>query len=56
MTVEKIVNASIEYAEMTRWAPIFAEIWEKLESMESLTKDKSKHYDSIKNKFTVRKE
>ncbi len=54
--VEKIVRVSIEYAEATRRGPTPAQMWQKLESIESLTKDQSKHYDSINDKLTVLKE
>ncbi len=37
--VEKIVRASIEYAEATRRSPIPAQMWQKLESIQSLKKD-----------------
>ena len=50
------MRASIEYAEATRRGPTPTQMWRKLESIESLTKDQSKHYDSINDKLTVLKE
>ena len=54
--VEKIVRVSIEYAEATRRGPTPAQVWQKLESIESLAKEQSQHHDSINDKLTVLKE
>lgn len=54
--VEKIVRVSIKYAEATRRGPTPAQIWQKLESIESLAKEQSQRHDSINDKLTVLKE
>ncbi len=54
--VERIVRASSEYAEATRRDLTPAQMWQKLESIESLTINKSKYYASINDKLTVLKE
>lgn len=54
--VEKIVRVSIEYVEATRRGPTPAQMWQKLESIESLAKEQSQHHDSINDKLTVLKE
>lgn len=37
------------------WGLTLAQIWQKLDSIESLAKKKSQQYDSINNKLTVLK-
>ena len=54
--VEKIVCVSIKYAEVTRQGPTPAQVWQKVESIESLVKEQSEHHDSINDKLTVLKE
>ena len=54
--VEKIVRVSIEYAEATRRDPTPAQMWQKLERIETLAKEQSQRHDSINDKLTVLKE
>ena len=53
--VEKILRVSIEYAEATRRGPTPAQMWQKLESIESLAKEQSQQQDGINDKLTVLK-
>ncbi len=54
--VEKIIRVSIEYAEATRRGPTPAQMWQKLESKESLAKKQSQKQNGINNQLTVLKE
>ena len=54
--VEKIIRVSIEYAEATRRGPTPAQMWQKLESIESLAKEQSQQQNGINDKLTVLKE
>ena len=54
--VEKIIRVSIEYAEATRRGPTPAQMWQKLESIESLAKEQSQQQNGINGKLTVLKE
>ena len=54
--VEKIIRVSIEYAEATRRGPTPAQMWQKLESIESLAKEQSQQQNGINDKLTVIKE
>ena len=54
--MEKLIRVSIEYAEATRRGPTPAQMWQKLERIESLAKEQSQHHSSIKDKLTALKE
>ncbi len=54
--VEKIIRVSIEYVKATRRGLMPAQMWQKLESMKSLTKEQSQQQNGISNKLTVLKE
>ena len=54
--VEKIVRVSIEYAEVTCQGLTPAQVWQKLESIESLVKEQSQHHNSINDKLIVLEE
>ncbi len=54
--VEKIIRVSIDYAEATRRGPTPAQMWQKLESIESLAKEQSQQQNGINDKLTVLKE
>ena len=54
--VEKIIRVSIEYAEATRRGPTPAQMWQKLESIESLAKEQSQQQNGINDELTVLKE
>ena len=54
--VEKIIRVSIEYAEATRRGPTPAQMWQKLECIESLAKEQSQQQNGINDKLTVIKE
>ncbi len=54
--VEKIIRVSIEYAEATHHSLTPAQMWQKLESIESLAKEQSQQQNSISDKLTVLKE
>ena len=51
--VEKIIRVSIEYAEATRRGPTQAQMWQKLENIESLAKKQSQQQNGINDKLTV---
>ena len=53
--VEKIIRVSIEYAEATRRGLTPAQMWQKLKSIESLTKEQSQQQNGINDKLTVLK-
>ena len=54
--VEKIIRVSIDYPEATRRGPTPAQMWQKLESIESLAKEQSQQQNGINDKLTVLKE
>ena len=54
--VEKILRVSLEYAEATRRGPTPAQVWQKLESIETLAKEQSQQQTSINDKLTILKE
>ncbi len=54
--VEKIIRVSIEYAEATCRGPTPTQMWQKLESIESLAKEQSQQQNGISDKLTVLKE
>ncbi len=53
--VEKIIRVSIEYAEATRRGPTPAQIWQKLERIESFAKEQCKQQNGINDKLTILK-
>ena len=54
--VEKIIRVSIKYAEATRRGSTPAQMWQKLESIESLAKEQSQQQNGMNDKLTVIKE
>ncbi len=53
--VEKIIRVSIEYSEATRRGLTPAQMWQKLEYIESLAKEQSQQQNGINDKLTVLK-
>ncbi len=54
--VEKIIRVCIKYMEATRCSPTPAQMWKKLESIESLAKEQFQQQNGINDKLTVLKE
>lgn len=53
--VEKIIYVSIKYSEVMHWGSILKQMWQKLEIIESLTKEQFWQHNGINNKFIVLK-
>lgn len=51
--IEKIIYASIKYAEITHYNPMQAQIWQKFKSIKIFLKEQFQQQNVINNKLTI---